>query len=241
LRDITEEMVTALGNDRAALTQASTAERVAELLRTRIMEGVFPPGTRLSEEAIGHTLGISRNTLREAFRLLCHERVAVHLLNRGIFVPVLTTADVVDIFAVRRLVEGGAARMAKQARAASRLAVVAAAEDGDQAAAEGRWFDCRTADLHFHLAISGLAESPRVDELMRRALAELRLVFHTMRDPEEFHAPYLGRNLKLAELIADGNGEAAYQELLHYLDDAERQVLAAYASDDGSEPQPVGA
>jgi DNA-binding GntR family transcriptional regulator len=57
------------------------------LLRTHIMEGLFPPGTRLSEEVLGQALGVSRNTLREAFRLLCHERLAVHQMNRGIFVP----------------------------------------------------------------------------------------------------------------------------------------------------------
>ena len=91
---ITEEMASALAQDRSGLVHASTADRVTELLRTHIMEGLFPPGTRLSEEVIGQALGVSRNTLREAFRLLCHERLAVHQMNRGIFVPVLTRADV---------------------------------------------------------------------------------------------------------------------------------------------------
>src|ERR1700685_2371399 len=87
---ITEQMAQELTRDRLTLMPASTADRVAELLRTRIMEGLFPPGTRLSEEVIGQALGVSRNTLREAFRLLCHERLAVHQMHRGIFVPVLT-------------------------------------------------------------------------------------------------------------------------------------------------------
>src|ERR1700740_3799314 len=107
---ITEDMVSALARDRSGLVYASTADRVTELLRTHIMEGLFPPGTRLSEEAIGQALGVSRNTLREAFRLLCHERLAVHEMNRGIFVPVLTSADVADIYKLRRLIGGGAAR-----------------------------------------------------------------------------------------------------------------------------------
>ncbi len=41
-----------------------------DILRSRISEGYFPPGTRLSEDSIGGALGVSRNTLREAFRLL---------------------------------------------------------------------------------------------------------------------------------------------------------------------------
>lgn len=228
-RDITEQMAAELDQDREGLAQTSTADRVAALLRTHIMEGLFPPGTRLSEEAIGQALGISRNTLREAFRLLCHERVAVHEFNRGIFVPILSSEDVVDIYALRRLVEGGAVRMAPIADTSSRMAVVAAAERCSAAAVAGRWLDFRTADLQFHLAVSALAKSHRVDELMRRTLAELRLVFHVMPDAEDFHSPFASRNSALAELIEAKDGEAAYRELLQYLADGERQILAAYA------------
>lgn len=225
---ITEDMVSALARDRSGLVHASTADRVTELLRTHIMEGLFPPGTRLSEETIGQALGVSRNTLREAFRLLCHERLAVHEMNRGIFVPVLTSADVSDIYKLRRLIEGGAARLARAAPMSARLEVRATVESGETAAATGRWFEVRTADLRFHQAVAALAGSPRTDELMRRALAELRLIFHVMADPEQFHAPYLKRNRMIADEIVRGDGQRAEAELLSYLTDAERQILAVY-------------
>jgi DNA-binding GntR family transcriptional regulator len=226
--DITDQMTAELARDRAGLAQASTADRVAALLRTHITEGLFPPGTRLAEETIGQALGVSRNTLREAFRLLSHERLAVHQLNRGIFVPVLGREDVIDLYAVRRLVEGGAARMASTAPASLRLAVLAAVEEGEQAAADGRWQDVRTVDLHVHQAIAGLARSPRVDEMMRRALAELRLAFYAMSDAEEFHEPFVRRNRVLGDLIAAGDGEGAERELMDYLSQAEAQLLAVH-------------
>jgi DNA-binding GntR family transcriptional regulator len=228
---ITGEMTAQLGRDRNALAQGSTADRVAALLRTHIMEGLFPPGTRLSEETIGQALGVSRNTLREAFRLLSHERLAVHRLNRGIFVPVLSRADVVDLYSLRRLIEGGAARLAPSAPSSARLAVATAADDSEHAAAGGRWLEARTADLRFHQAVAALAGSPRVDELMRRALAELRLVFHAMSDPKQFHEPFVARNRIISDLVAAGDGDAAEKELLDYLADAERQLLAVYNGD----------
>ncbi|MGH3276838.1 MAG: GntR family transcriptional regulator [Streptosporangiaceae bacterium] len=233
---VTEEMAGALARDRSGLVHASTAHRVTELLRTHIMEGLFPPGTRLSEEVIGQALGVSRNTLREAFRLLCHERLAVHQMNRGIFVPVLTQADVTDIYLLRRLIEGNSARLAGIASMTSRLGVRAAVEAAENAASAGRWFEVRTADLHFHQAVAALAGSPRVDELMRRALAELRLIFHAMADPEQFHAPYLQRNRVIADLIMLGDGDAAERELLSYLAEAESQILDVY----GAAPAPAG-
>ena len=223
---VTDEIAAVLAGDRSELAASSTAERVAGILRTRIMEGLFAPGSRLSEEVLGRALGVSRNTLREAFRLLCHERLTVHAMNRGIFVSVLTKADVVDLYRLRRMLEGGAARRAGSAPVQLRQAVSAAVEDGEAAAAAGAWLDVRTADLHFHQAIGALAQSPRVDEMMRRALAELRLVFHAMTDPEQFHAPYLGRNRVIAGLVDAGRGEEAEQELYAYLTDAEKQLLA---------------
>jgi DNA-binding GntR family transcriptional regulator len=225
---VSAAMVARLTRDRVLLAQIGTAERVATLLRDNIADGVFPPGTRLSEEAIGQALGVSRNTLREAFRLLCHERLAVHELNRGIFVPVLTGEDVVDLYRLRRLVEGGAARLAGQASDQARDAVAAAVAEGEAASGAGDWQAFRSADLHFHQAVAALAGSPRVDELMRRALAELRLVFHVMKDPEEFHRPFVAKNRVIGQLIADGDGPAAERELLAYLADAERTLLAAY-------------
>src|SRR5690349_19724009 len=221
-------MAAALSRERPALTHTSTARRVTDILRTHITQGLLPPGTRLSEEAIGRALGVSRNTLREAFALLCHERLAVHHLNRGMFVPTLTREDVSEIYTLRRLVEGGAARLAGTANPAAREAVSDAVDSAEAYAAAGQWLDVRTADLRFHQAIAGLAGSSRVDELMRRSLAELRLIFHAMESPEEFHRPYLERNRSIAESVMRGDGKSAERELLRYLADAEAQILASY-------------
>jgi len=126
------------------------------------------------------------------------------------------------------MLEGAAARVAGDAPVPLRRSVTAAVEDGEKAAAAGAWLDVRTADLHFHQAIGALAQSPRVDEMMRRALAELRLVFHAMTDPEQFHGPYIRRNRVIAGLVDAGRGEEAEQELYAYLTDAEGQLLAVY-------------
>lgn len=225
---ISDEMAAALSRERPALMHASTAGRVTDILRTHITQGLLPPGTRLSEESIGRALGVSRNTLREAFALLSHERLAVHHMNRGVFVPKLTREDVSEIYTLRRLVEGGAARLAGTAGPAARQAVSDAVDSAETYAAAGQWLDVRTEDLRFHQAIAGLAGSSRVDDLMRRALAELRLVFYVMESPEEFHRPYLERNRSIAESVMRGDGKSAERELLRYLADAEAQILASY-------------
>src|SRR3954468_16055413 len=97
---------------RPVLDRASTAELVANVLRENVIDGSLPPGTRLSEETIGNLLGVSRNTLREAFRLLSHENLLVHELHRGVFVRRLAAADVADIYRMRRILETASVRAA---------------------------------------------------------------------------------------------------------------------------------
>ncbi|MEN3609537.1 GntR family transcriptional regulator [Plantactinospora sp. ZYX-F-223] len=218
-----------LQDDRSLITRASTAQRVAEILRARITEGALLPGTRLSEEMIGAALGVSRNTLRESFRLLMHERLVVHELNRGVFVRVLDVQDVVDIYRVRRVLECAAISNAGNSSAEALEALEAALVEGEQAAAQQRWFDVGTANMQFHQAIAGLTGSPRIEEIMRQALAEIRLAFHVMAAPQTFHQPYLERHRELLELIRGGEVERAHAALDDYLRTAERQLVDAYA------------
>jgi DNA-binding GntR family transcriptional regulator len=214
--------------DRGLLGRTSTAERVADILRTRIAEGFFLPGVRLSEHDIGNALGVSRNTLREAFRLLTHERLLVHELNRGVFVRVLTVDDVVDLYRVRKVVECSGVRSVAW-RPADFARVARAVTEGDEAAQRQRWQDLGTANIHFHQALASLSGSPRLDEVMQGIFAELRLVFQVMADPRRFHERYLARNHEILERLETGDGEGAAKLLAVYLDDAERQLVDAYA------------
>lgn len=217
-----------LADDRALLGRTSTAERVADILRTRIAEGYFPPGTRLSEETIGGALGVSRNTLREAFRLLSHERLLVHELNRGVFVRVLAVEDVADIYRTRRLVECAVVRGLGQPPFALD-ALAGAVAEGEEAARAQDWKGVSTANIHFHRELVALAGSARTDELMRSVLAELRLAFHVVDDARALHEPYLIRNREILRALLAGERATAERLLARYLDDSRTRIVEVYA------------
>lgn len=218
-----------LARDRALLDRTSTAERVAGILRERIMQGQFPPGSRLSEDTITSGLGISRNTLREAFRLLAHEKLLIHELNRGVFVRKLDTADVEDLYRVRRVIETAAVRSVSSLTDIEAKRLTEAVSAADNAAAAGQWQAVGTANLLFHQAIAALLGSPRVDELMHQLSAELRLVFHVIQDPRILYEPYLPRNRAILAALLSGSIQSAANLLDAYLTDAEHQLTAAYA------------
>jgi DNA-binding GntR family transcriptional regulator len=225
----TEEVLPA--EEGSPIDRPSIAERVADVLRDRITMGHYRPGSRLSEEALGSELGVSRNTLREAFRLLTHERLLLHEPYRGVSVRVLTVHDVVDLYRVRKVIECGAVSGERGTHDGVSLDRAAAAvAEGAAAEAASDWQALGTANIHFHQALVALAGSPRLDDLMRGILAELRLVFHVMADPRRFHEPYLLRNRDILGLLRSSDWAKAAHLLYEYLDDAERQLVKAYAA-----------
>jgi DNA-binding GntR family transcriptional regulator len=224
---ISESAQERLADGRSLLERTSTAERVAEIVRNTIVDGTFPPGARLSEPEICAAIGVSRNTLREAFRHLAKDRLVTHELNRGVFVRVPTLEDVAELYRCRRIIECASVR-GFNGDAGSLQPIRDSLTLATEKHEAGDWTAVGTADIHFHRAVTALAGSSRIDELMERVWAELRLVFLAMGDPQPFHAPYLARNRVIAELLDAGDVAAAERMLFDYLVDAEQEISAAY-------------
>lgn len=217
-----------LAADRGLLTRSGTAERVASILRGRIAEGVFLPGTRLSEPAIGAALGVSCNTLREAFQLLAHERLIVHHLNRGVFVRELTAADIGDLYRTRRALECAAIRLAAELPEPDLSALAQAVADGRSGAAREDWRDVGTASIHFHQAVADLARSERISATARQVLAETRLFFVLTEPTSAYFAPFIERHQGILAAVERGDHHGAERLLDVYLRDAGVQLLEAY-------------
>lgn len=204
--------------------QRTAAERAVEILRASITEGNVRPGTRLSEETLSSTLGVSRNTLREAFRILSQERLLIHKVNRGVFVRDPSPGDVAANFGFRRILELSALQLTEHHSPERIRAILLAVKEGERAAEENDWVAVGTANMRFHQAIAGLANNSRVDEAMSRVLAETRLAFHR-RPADLLHRPFVPLNRRVYELIEQGDPSGAAKVLAHNLDLAEAELL----------------
>lgn len=206
---------------------ASTAERIADLLRGFLTEGRIAPGTRLSEESLAKALSVSRNTLREAFRLLSHEGLLVHELNRGVFVRRFTRDDVNEIYDLRQTLEVKALHSGGGPSGEDVAALRACVDEGRRAADRADWRAVGTQNLEFHRLVSSFAGSQRIDKVMRGLLAEARLASTVMTDVEPFDGPYLRRNEEICAHLEAGQIEAATQVLVDYFRQIKEQFLAA--------------
>jgi DNA-binding GntR family transcriptional regulator len=202
--------------------------RIADTLRQKITSGELAPGERLSEHALSVHLGISRNTLREVFRVLTHDGLLQHQANRGVFVAAPSATEVMDLFRVRHLLEPAALAGAYPGHPAL-MALRLACQDALRARDAGDWRSVGTANMAFHRAVVELADSPRLNQWFARLLAELRLVFGQLHDAQVLHAPFVEMNQHILQLAEAGQFNPAAEALKRYLEQSERVVLAALA------------
>ncbi len=84
---------------------------VVDALRKAIIEGRLAPGSRLIERKLIDMTGVSRTVIREALRQLESEQIVETIPNKGPIVRQLTRAEAEDLYLIRSVLEGLAARM----------------------------------------------------------------------------------------------------------------------------------
>lgn len=85
---------------------AGRSDAVYAGLRRAIIEQVLVPGSKLPEDTIGETFGVSRTLVRSALTRLTGEGLVEQVKNRGSFVASPSLAEAHQVFDVRRQLEG---------------------------------------------------------------------------------------------------------------------------------------
>jgi DNA-binding GntR family transcriptional regulator len=210
------------------IERTSTAERLADRLRELMVQGVLKPGSPLREQPMVDALGVSRNSIREAFRLLAREGLVTHEMHKGVVVKRLDAGDIRDIYRTRALLEPLAVKQPTNPVVLAQLAVCVA--EAERAHADDDWETVGTCDLRFHRLIVSLLGAQRISNAFEAVLVELRLAFAEVEDPDGFYGPFVPRNRRLLQLLEAGEREDCAVELLAYLREAEARLLQVFAA-----------
>lgn len=200
--------------------RTTAAQQVAEGLSDLIMSGRFSPGTRLRESAIATELGIARNTVREAVRILELGGLVTYEVNRGAVVLAPTPDSVKTLYLARKQLETAAVlRLAPEAD----LTGVRAALDALRAAAAKQQVgDIVSADLDFHAAIVALLGSTRIDGFYTELTTELRYYLTVLSlEDREYAAPddIVGEHLAILEALESRDPTRAADAITAHIDD----------------------
>ncbi len=206
--------------------RSTAAQQVAAGLASRIVAGAFPPGDRLRESAIATELGVARNTVREAVRILELSGLVRHEVNRGAVVITPPPEKVEALYTARERLETAAA--SRPAGEAELSALRKAYDELVDAAASHEVLRIVDVDLAFHSAIVSMLHSSRIDEFYDELMVELRFYLTVLSlEDREFEHPddILAEHKVILEAIESGDTATAVQQVRSHIERNARRVI----------------
>lgn len=202
----------------------STAELIADQLRSAIMYGSLAPGDQLGEVDLAARLGVSRGPLREAMQRLSQEGLLRSERHRGLFVRELTPDDVRDIYVARLAVERAACELVVRGNRGEAVArLTPAVERLAEAAGTGDRDEMSDADQEFHRTLVSCSGNTRLERMAQTLLVETRMCLAAMQQAYPEPGELLEEHRRILDAIADGDEERLLELIeAHMLEAVER-------------------
>ena len=212
-----------------AIKRISTADQVASGIRERILLGEIEPGTPLREVELAAAIGVSRNTLREALRILIQVGLVRHKPHRGINVAELSAEAASEIYRIRRLLEVSAVETRRPSEEA--LARIEESVEDLERAAEGHdWRALVEADMRFHGLLVSLLGNERLNVFFGNLVTELRIGLQAVDRASSDLKSLSGQHRQFYELLAAGKRKQCARLLDAHLEEAEQTVHAVLSA-----------
>ena len=186
------------------------AAKIAHALADRIVRAELAPGERLRQDHIAAEFGASHVPVREAFRRLEAQGLAVSIPRRGVRVADFGLSDVREVAEMRAALEVLALRHAIPNITAAILdEAEAATQEGDSALDVRQW---ELANRRFHRLITAPCEMPRLmDTIDDLHAASARFLFSAWRAGWERRTDTDHR--AIIDALRDGRAEEAVRIL----------------------------
>lgn len=199
--------------DAAMKAMSSAASKAYQEIRRRLLSGEFSPGEKLSEQDLSDRIGVSRTPVREALRLLAAECFVEIEPNRGASVIDWGRDEVEDIFEMRAMLEGFAARKAAAKASDAQIkelrAIVTKIDARLVKPGAPPMQDFLKLNSRFHESLRQASGNSRLAEIISR-FTEQAVVQRTAR---QFSSDDMRRSnafhLDIVEAIASRNGALA--------------------------------
>lgn len=191
---------------------------VAERLRKEIAAGGLRPGMRIVEGTWARKLGVAQGSIREAINLLAQDGFVTKAAGRSARVVSLSEQDVLDLYELRGVLEGLAARIL--ARTSPDLAPLESALASMRHALQtDRPEEMLDSDLKFHLELCRLAGNSYILEHARRVILPLFAFARIRVLSSGQDASVWGKDLeahqRVIDVIREGHADIAEQYVRH--------------------------
>jgi DNA-binding GntR family transcriptional regulator len=199
---------------------------VLNRLRELIVNGELAPGVRIVEDQIARDLGVSRNPVREALRVLETEGLVEMNPRRGAMVAPLTSEDVAQIFEIREGLEAFVARLAaRKATASDGEALYAELSRAEAAIAGHDPAAMTTHNTRFHSCVYAIARNSYLSDVMDLLGGRMERIYR--QNAEVRGQGSLEEHAAIARAICGGDEELAASLAAEHVQEAARTYRGA--------------
>ena len=201
-------------------------EAVQDAIRAAIVEGRYPQGERLLEDQLAHELDVSRNPVREALQALATEGFVVIEPRRGARVASVSPARAVELFEVREVLEGLAARLAAERCGPDQLAALqAVVAEGAELVDAGRLNELPELNNRFHVALHAAAANEMLTDVLGRLAPVITWVYARRIAERSTHS--WSEHAAIVDAIAAGDADLAHRRACTHIAAARAAYLDA--------------
>ncbi|WP_328531353.1 GntR family transcriptional regulator [Nocardioides sp. NBC_00368] len=211
------------------LAGPSIRSRVVDELRARIISGELAPGTHLSEISLAEAFQVSRTPIREALKQLQTEGLVEIRSRVGTFVNAPSRREITELFQMKELLEGAAARLlAQRGRCAELDALRENVERADEAVTSGSIEGYAALVHEFHDLLIAGADNTKLSahyQTLMNQLAYQRLVFTSLSQPNRPKQSDREHH-RVLELIEAKDSESAERVMREHVRASHRALMA---------------
>lgn len=203
-------------------------------LLTELREGRLNPGDRLRETELAERLGMSRTPVREAIRKLEADNIVSHIARQGACIRRLDYAEVMELYEMRAVLEGTAARLA--ARAASDIEIDELYEMNRQLGEIGNVPEAFTLNRQFHAALLDAAKNRFLTRSIRSLQKALMILGPTTLTEPDRAVKAVEEHFAVLEAVKARDGALAEGAMRAHIEAAQRVRVRALRSEPGQTP-----
>ena len=184
--------------------------RVYRELRTAILSGAFEPRAPLIQKDLCQRFRVSRTPVRDALNHLQAEGLVVAIPNKGVFVRTLSSKEIYEIYGIRILLEGTAAKSAAGRAEKRRLNQILKEVSLLQKEKERMSFESvRQTGSKLHQLIMANSGNGMMKEILDRIWAPIEISRVPFRDSRERIDQINLEHVEIIEALLKQDGEMA--------------------------------
>ena len=218
----------------------SLVDVVAQRIEAAIISGQLEPGSKLSEQGLAASLGVSRGPLREAIRRLEGRKLLERTPNIGVRVAALSLRDLNEILQVREALEGLACGLAATNMSDAEIAELEAlldAHEKQKSVQEGAGYYQESKDFDFHFRIVTGSGNERLAQMLTGDLYYLLRVYRYKSSTKPGRAvEALEEHRRIVAALAARDPVAAEAAMRNHLRHARRYVEEQIAAEKAAGP-----